>query len=247
MSDELNQRSQTDQVVGFAQQGATTDGVVASGNATISSGDVGAEVLKEKQRLEEDLRKLKSTYDKQISKMEQAHKRELQQVMNELNETRAELERLRELLLNDEEARKKYDSFKEQSEVERLRKELEQYKQMEQEREVKTRWVTFFHNLGIQVDAEGDLDTIAQQGWEGVQRELERLRALEKQLSENTKSSSGSVSPVQTQAKPSVRTDMPASPGTSLSWSELVKRYGSEERVFRAVELGFLPPDILPT
>ncbi len=168
----------------------------------------------------------------------------MQRLLNELNEAKAELERLRDLVLNDDGARKKYEDLRAQSEVDELRKKLAEYEQRMQEEEVKKRWIEFFNQLGVSVSPEGDLDEIARQGWEGVQRELEELR---KQVQSINKPSLQQVEETESfPQKPTPRTDTPSSSAAKVSWKELVARYGSEERVFRMVELGLLPPDILP-
>ncbi|MGB9881941.1 MAG: hypothetical protein ACPLPV_04120 [Methanomassiliicoccales archaeon] len=230
--------------VAGSDMGAVNPEGVEVGNSTPSAGDVGADLqklLQEKQRLEEDLRKLKSTSDKRIAQLEKAYKEEIAQLNEALKEAKSELERLRELVLNDDNARKKYEDLRAQSETEELRKKLAEYEQRLQEESIKRNWIAFFNSLGISVSPEGDLDEIARQGWEGVKRELEELRKKVKSQSQQESETSN-----EQPQRPTPRTDAPTNPPSKVSWADLIKRYGSEERVFRAVELGLLPPDILP-
>lgn len=143
----------------------------------------------------------------------------------------------------DEEQRKKYEADLLQEELQNLNTQISELSREKQNQEAVLNALTFWLAQGVPQDklvTDQGYDALVNSGWAYIRDEREQLKA-------RVNGELPKKSVVKTTKKaPSVVTDKAAPSGTGSTWPALVKKYGSEERVWQLVESGQLDPSILP-
>lgn len=185
-------------------------------------------------KYEQDVRKIKSSSDKRVAELERTFsQREA--------EMRVEVENAI-LRTMDEKDRNEYLQMRDAREREQLAHKANQTDVIESEYQSSLQAISYFTNLGVPLDQlvmDQGYDTLFNSGWEWLTADY---RATKEAL----KSTPKSVQPPLPPQAPPVATSNGGVPNTKPEWPELVKRFGSMENVFKAVETGRLDPSIIP-
>lgn len=210
----------------------TTGQVPQGGTLPTSPNDVDKKILEVTQKYERDIANLKSTFQRSESEL----KKQLE------GQRKAYDEYVRDLKLSkmDEMERKKYE---EQELIERNKNyeaEARAAKQALLEREQIDQYRNFFMSVGVTLPNEAtDLASFVNAGYAAWAK---KTKELEKKLADLEKKSQSSDDEI---TAPDVDTSK-GKPAGKTRWPDLIKKFGSMEAVYRKVELGELPPSILP-
>ena len=220
---------------------------VANVTPTQTVPDAGSEKLKELeakiQAREQDINKLKSTYDKKLAQTEQQYKDEQRKLQEEIQKAK--------LSTMTDEQKKTFERQLELEQAQQWREEAQKYKQQIEEFEQRNNYTQYFvEEMGVpkeQLKLDGDINALVQSGWEGVQKTVQSLRgkvqALETQMTQGTALQ-------QTQPEPQERSPLtnPINSGApKIAWSDIEKQYPNQEEFFRKLEQGEINPGIIPT
>ena len=220
---------------GVAPATTTTEPIPQGGMPSEGTSDADKKALDETvKKFQNDLNSMKSTFQKSEAQL----KREMAE-QKKLYETQ-----LRELKVSkmDEEQRKQFEA---QELVERNRNfeaEALAAKQALVEREQKDQYRDFFIAKGIDpkdlVNDQG-LEALVNSGYAAWDKVTTSLKAKLAKL-EKAKEGDGEIDP------PEVDTETGKKPAKGSNWPDLIKKYGSEEAVWRMIDRGVLPASILP-
>ncbi len=184
---------------------------------------------------ENDIRALKSTSDKRLNEAQNqwaAQKRQLER----------EMQTLRMASMDDDE-RKRYETELAQEQQQELIQELEHSRQASQDYEARINALQYFLSKGVPADRltiNQGYDALFNSGMDWLEKEIQRLRT-----STPATPSSSPAQPLP--APPVVATSSQGVPNVKPTWDDLHKRYGDDdEKIYRMVEAGLLPRDIIP-
>jgi len=187
---------------------------------------------------EQDIRNIKSTFQRQISEQQRKWDEERKQLQDDLR--RAQM-----ASLDDDEK----VEFQKNLELERAsdwQQRAMDAEQRLQESQALQNYTQFFVEQGVPVSQlirDQGLDALVNSGWTGVQL---LIRDLQNKLKTLETPAPAPVTPATTTP---VRTPISATPapaGGGPTWDDLIKRYGSAEEVYKLVEEQVLPPSIIP-
>ena len=193
---------------------------------------------------EEDIRKLKSTYDKQLDQTRRQFEAEQKKLQEELQKAK--------LSTMTDEQKAQFERQLELEEAQRWREEAMKYKQQIEEQEVRSNYAQYFQEMGVpkeQLNMNGDLNALVQSGWEGVQNQLTSMKTKLAELENLQQQPSQPVSQTQ-QPMPQQRTPItsqPNSPAPKVTWADIRKQYPNEEEFYTKLERGEIDPRIIPT
>lgn len=213
-------------------------GVPQEGTPAVGTKDASVDWKVELQKREQDLNRMKSTFQRQISQMQKEMEKQRQQY-------EAEIRKLRMAGLSDDE-RQEYEREIRLQEAEQYKQQLEEYRQQMEEYQLKQNYARFFTEIGVKPEeliTEEGLDALVQSGWEGVKNLINSLREELNSLKSGS-ATQQKKQPVQSPEKQPITSV--GTPFTGTTWDDLVKKYGSEEAVFSKVERGELPPSVIP-
>lgn len=222
-------------VGGGVADATTTAEVVSQGETLLTDPkDVAKKLQELKANSERDIAAVKSTFQK--SEHELKLKMEAQQKAYE--------DHLRELKLAsmDEEQRKTYEAQESTERTKNFEAEAISAKQALAEREQKDQYRDFFVSVGIplaDLPMNQDLATFANTGFALMAKQTQDLKKRLAQLEKKTNSDDDEI------PAPDVDTSKNKS-SNGGNWKALVARYGSDERVWKAIESGELSPSVLP-
>ena len=187
------------------------------------------------QKYEDDIRKLKSTFDRrEAQRQQEAAKRE-----EEFNRKLQELE-MRGM---DEETRKKYEASHRDEEFQRLVKEKQEYQSKLQEVQQSRDYEKFFLDSGVpagELILDQGIEALAESGWKALRKLVGTLQEENKRLKSGSSAGSDLPEPPQTINHTS---QTPA----KLSIADAAKKYagGDEDRLYQMIEKGNLSPNVL--
>lgn len=213
-----------------------TAGVGAQPTPAASPDDAQLPAVDYKERLENltnDLNAMKSTFQKreaQLTREWQERERQYKQ----------QLEQLAVASMDDDE-RKEYESTAAVRRLAEMEQALQDVASQNEEVQSMLQAQRYFLSQGIPLEKlvlDEGYDALWHSGMDAINEELQTYR--------KQRSSSPSTAQVAPITAPAVVTtnNAPASVGTT--WTDLVKKYGDEETVYRLVETGQLSADVIP-
>ncbi len=187
-------------------------------------------------RSQEDLNKLRSSLDTQLGEARKDWD-------SKEGDYRSEIHRLN-MANMDEGEKKEYELQLVYEEVDRLKDGNEELQTRLNENRTSQDWLRFFTDSGVdpsKMDTTQGLQSIIQSGMTEM---TTKLKDLEGQLKEGGSKVKETVSSDNKKA-PKVVTKK-GTVSTPPGWEELIKKHGSEERVYQLVQEGSLPGTIIP-
>lgn len=184
------------------------------------------------QKLENDIRALKSTFDRKANEEKIAWRKKEEEYQKQLRDIQYKM--------LPEDQRPTFERQVLNDDMDKLRQERDQYKALLEQQDQIKNYVKFFSDQGIDESKldQSSPEAVVNTGWEEMAKELKRLR--EQQNSSNSVALTPELQP------PDVHVASKSSPSIKPTWHDLEKEYGSRENVYRKIELGQLPPNILP-
>lgn len=196
-----------------------------------------AELRRQNAKYESDIRALKSATDKRYSDAEKTWRQQQAQFQKELQALR--------LSTMDEDERKRYEASLAIEQQQEIAQELEEARKSAQEYQANLNAVQYFLNQGVPADKlviDQGYDNLFNSGMAWLTAEVKRLRTSPNSASTPTQPG---AAPLPT--PPVVATATQGLPNTKPTWDDLRKKYGSDEQIYRLVEAGLLPGDVIPT
>lgn len=233
-----------------AEQGNPSAGftpAAGSGGAPLGAGATppvqNDEVVKKQiaeavQKYEDDIRKLKSTYDRRDAQRQQDFAKREEDFNRKLREL--------EVRGMDEETRKKYESEHRDDEFQRVVKEKQQYEQQLRDIQQAQSYEKFFLESGVPANKlvlDQGLEVLAESGWNALREMVGTLREENEKLKKGASvSNDGRNLP----EPPQTLTHNNQNP-SQMSISEAAKRYagGDEDRLYSMIEKGTISSSIL--
>lgn len=193
-----------------------------------------AELRRQTAKYEADIRALKSASDKRLHDVEQTYKQQQAQLQKELQAIR--------MASMDDDERKQYEQSLAIEQQQELAQELENARRSSQEYQANLQAVQYFLGQGVPADKlviDQGYDMLFNSGMEWLTGELKRLKT----------NPSPTAPPAQPglPTPPVVATASQGIPNTKPTWDDLRKKYGSDEQIYRLVESGLLPGDLIPS
>lgn len=209
-------------------------GVAAPATPSQSPTDAEAALLKEQVRkYQEDINKMKSTFQSQDAKRQQ----EWQQRQTQLEK---EIERLR-LSGMDEEQRKAYEAEASSRQLQEMQDRIAEMTAKQQETEAKFNAQQYFLEQGVpasELVITEDYEALWNSGMNWIMSEFKRLKTPSTVQQQTIPAKTPPTAPpVDTGS---------GTPPSGSNWPDLEAKYGSRERVYQMIEERRLPPDILP-
>lgn len=208
---------------------------------TPSTQPVDAEVLRQQyeqqiRQKEIDLNRMKSSFQRKESQLER--QMEERRVAFEQELERAKISNM------DEDQRKIYESTAGIRKAQQLESQLQQLQLEKNEAVQRFEAYTYFQSKGVpanEIITDGSYEDLWNSGMEYITSVFEQVQ----------KKASTPPPPVSAPAAtppvaPPVVTATATQPFTGTTWDALIKEWGSEESVWRAVETGQLDPSVLP-
>jgi len=183
-----------------------------------------------RQKLEADINKMKSVFQKQLSDREKEWKKTEARLRQEAEEAR--------ISSMDEDQRKQYEAGATSRRMAEMEQQLAELSQAKQNTEAMFNAYNYFIAQGVPADqmvVDAGYEELWNSGMGYMTDELKRLKAQ-----------GGKPVPVPEVKAPEVVTSTSTPAYTGTTWPELIKRFGSEEEVYSQIESGRLSPDILP-
>jgi hypothetical protein len=210
---------------------------VAPATPSTTPSDAEAQIAEYKRQVakyEADVRALKSASDKRLHDAELTWKQQQAQMQKELQAIR--------MASMDDDERKQYEASLALEQQQEIVQQLEETKRSAQEYQANLQAIQYFIGLGVPADKlviDQGYDTLFNSGMEYMTSELKRLKS----------SPAPAAPPAQPGAPlpPVVATTSQGLPNTKPTWDDLRKKYGSDEAIYRMVEAGHLPGDIIPS
>ncbi len=190
------------------------------------------------QKYEEDIRKLKSTYDRRDAQRQQDFAKREEEFNRKLREL--------EVRGMDEETRKKYEAEHKDAELQRLAQEKQQYQQQLQDIQTARNYEKFFLESGVPASKlvlDQGLEALAESGWNTLREMVGTLREENEKLKKG-----GTVSnDDRNLPEPPPTLNHNNQNPTKLSISDAAKRYagGDEDRLYSMIEKGTVSPSVL--
>ena len=208
-----------------AVEGSVSTGVEsAAPQGAVDAGEVRLSQLE--QKYEKDIRALKSSLQRNQSEMERNYKQQLEAANQQVTQ-------LRMATMSDTDK----EAFYQQQLAQQLEAERQRSQQLQQQLQTNSQmgqWHNYFIQQGVPADR---LDTsnysaLYTSGMAAMTEELSNLRKGGSKKVEKT--------------PPNVTVPSGGAPVIGANWPDLIKKHGSQERVYDLVEQGLLPPDIIP-
>jgi hypothetical protein len=197
---------------------------------------VDAEALKaQKEKLEQDVRNLKSTFQRRESQLEQTWKQKERALSAELEKAR--------LSTMDEETRKAYLSEVAQNRMSELEAELAQSRQQNESLMIYQNAYNQFRQAGVPDSAlvtDGTTDDLVNSGWAYL---TNRVKELEAKL--NTPAAPAAPAPLP--SAPPVDKSTPSNPAPSkMTWADWKAKGIDREQVYQLFEANKISADQIP-
>lgn len=228
-----------DEAVAEPEATSSENGGVAKPTTT-STQSVDVEALKAEyeqklQRAQEDVNRVKSSLQSREAAIQKQAKEDKEQLQKQLREIRMQG--------MDENQRKQYEASLATEEVQNLQQRLAEAEARNQENAAVINAQQFFVAQGVPLNAlkfDEGYDGLVSSGWGYLSQEITKLR---QQLADpsSIKKPVKSLKPA-----PDVVTDKATPRSGNATWSDLRKKYGSDETIYQLVESGQLDPSILP-
>jgi len=230
---------------GIAEGGGTTPEAMPETEAVDASPvRTSPEVEELRQALdakEQDLRRMKGTFQSQLS----AKEKETQRRLDEFDQKYTELQ----MAQMDEETRKQFETQLQSKKFRELQTENEQLRRESQEASDINRYFQFFTTQGIRPEEliiDQGASVLAESGWTAMTREMNRLREqVAKAGQPPQQETSPNTSEVEPLQAPQVVTQTRTVP-SGANWAELREKYGTDEKIYNLIDQGVLPASILP-
>jgi len=192
------------------------------------------------QKREQDINKLKSTYDKQLAQTKKQFEDEQKKLQEEVRSVKMSG-------MTDEQKRQ----FERQLEVEQAgqwREKAQQYERQIQELEIVNNYTQYFQDQGVAKEklvTNAGVDALVQSGWEGIQEVMTGLK--QKVADYEGKLTQGTVLEKKPDETPqtverSPLTETPPPTQQSWTWEEVEKAYGTLDNYFSKVERQEISP-----
>lgn len=185
-------------------------------------------------RYENDIRAIKSSADKRFTESERNWKTQTENL-------RKEVQNMRMAGMDDTE-RKRYETELASERQREIEIELQTARATAQEYGANLQAMQYFLSLGVPVEnlvLDQGYDTLFNSGMSALTDELKRLKS----------STAPQQPPAAAQPGPTPPTVATTTGVANVkpSWDDLRKRYGSDEQIYRMVEAGQLPGDLIPS
>lgn|SRR5574340_315711 len=233
-----------DDVGGSASGGTPDAGSVPDGTPSPGTADAGLEKQKFEEMLkqrDQDINRLKSTLQTQLSQQQRKWEEERQQLMEDLR--KAQMASL------DDDERKEFQRNLETERAIETKQRLQQREQELEELRAAQNYRDYFVAQGVPADklvTDQGLDVLVQSGWQGIQAIMTDMRTRLQQFEAQAPAQqTPQSSPTSNPRTPISAGNAPA--GAGPTWNDLIAKYGSQEEVYLKVEMGELPPSIIPT
>lgn len=236
------EKPKTGQAPVQGESGATD--VVATQPVSDAGSDVKVtELEKTLKAREQDINKLKSTYDRQMAQA----KKQFEEQQKQLQE---ELRKVKMSGMSDEQ-KQQFERQLELEQAQQWREEAQRLQREKQEFEIMNNYAQYFQENGVPRENlvfDSGVDALVQSGWEGIQKEMTNLKTkvseYEKKLTQGTVLDQGQQqqTPEQPAQQRSPITDTPSPTNKSWTWAEIEKHYGSIDAYFNKVERGEISP-----
>lgn len=221
-------------------------GGVANVTPTQAVPDVGSDKLKELeakiQAREQDINKLKSTYDKQLAQTKKQFEEEQRKLQEEIQKAK--------LATMTDEQKLQFERQLELEQAQQWKEKALQYEQQMKEFEIRNNYTQYFvEQMGVpkeKLNLDGDINALVQSGWEGVQN---KVKELQNKISEyESKQTQGTASQ---QSQPEVPDRSPLtsqinSGAPKIAWADIEKRYPNLEEYFSKLERQEIDPGTIP-
>lgn len=194
-----------------------------------------AELKRQTIKYEADIRALKSSADKRLHDTEKTYQQQQAALRKELNAIR--------MASMDEDERKQYEASLAIEQQQEIAQELETTRRTAQEYQANLQAIQYFISQGVPADQlviDQGYDVLFNSGMEWMSGEMKRLRTASPPASAPAQPGQSLPTP------PVVATASQGIPSTKPTWDDLRKKYGSDEQIYRLVEAGLLPGDMIP-
>jgi hypothetical protein len=208
--------------------------------------DVGSDKLKELeakiQAREQDINKLKSTYDKQLAQTKKQFEEEQRKLQEEVQKAK--------LATMTDEQKAQFERQLELEQAQQWKQKALQYEQQMQELEVRNNYTQYFvEQMGVpkeKLNLNGDINALVQSGWEGVQSQVKELQSKVSEY--ETKLTQGTALQPQQPEVPerSPLTNQINSGAPKIAWADIEKRYPNLEEYFAKLERDEIDPRTIP-
>lgn len=219
-----------DNTSGTTSDAATSD--AAGSGGTTDDIDYKKQFLELQASKERDVAAVKSSHQKQLADQKKEFDRQMAEIKLKIEEMK--------FSQMDEEDRKVFLQNKKEQEQRSIIEERETYKQKLSELEQMQAYEQFaLSDLGLdpKILKRENPATLSQSIWDAVKSKLSEQQKLIDKLQKSSKTSGA----------PDVNTNLDKLPAKSgASMSDLIKRYGSEEEVYKALEDGKIRPEDFP-
>lgn len=191
-----------------------------------------AELERKLNQYENDIRALKSASDKRLNDAQknwEAQQRQWQK----------ELQTLRMASMDDDE-RKQYEASLASERQQEIEQELEQLRTNVREYQANLNAVQYFLQQGVPADQlviDQGYDALFTSGMTWMANEVKRV---------HSSSQPSAAQPNALPTPPVVAAASSGVPNVKPSWQDLRNKYGSDEQIYRLVEAGLLPGDLIP-
>ena len=194
------------------------------------------------QAREQDINKLKSTYDKQMAQT----KKQFEEQQRQLEE---ELRKVKMSGMTDEQ-KTQFERQLELEQAQQWREEALRLKREKEEAEISANYAQYFIENGVPKEkliTNAGVDALVQSGWEGITHELNSLKTkvseYEKKLTQGTVLEQPQANqPQQPIQQRSPITDTPSPTSRSWTWTDVIDKYGSVDEYFNKVERQEISP-----
>jgi DNA repair exonuclease SbcCD ATPase subunit len=207
--------------------------------------DAGSDKLKELeakiQAREQDINKLKSTYDKQLAQTKKQFEDEQRKLQEEIQKAK--------LATMTDDQKLQFERQLELEQAQQWKQKALQYEQQMQELEIRNNYTQYFvEQMGVpkeKLKLDGDINALVQSGWEGVQSKVKELEGLVQTLKQPQPSQE--TTPQQPEVpERSPLTNQINSGAPKISWADIEKRYPNTEEFFTKLEQGTIDPRTIP-
>lgn len=207
--------------------------------------DAGSDKLKELEAInkarEEDIKKLKSTYDKQLAQTKKQFEEEQRRLQEEIQKAR--------MATMTDEQKAQFERQLELEQAQQWKEKALQYERQMQELEIRNNYAQYFQDMGVpkeKLNLSGDLNALVQSGWEGVQDQMTQMK---QKLAQYEKPQQPATA-VPQQPEPQERsplTNQITSGTPKVTWADVQKKYPNMEEFFAKLERGEINPGSIPT
>lgn len=202
------------------------------------------------------LQEIEARYKQDFATLRSNYDRKLDQIQRQLQEERAawsEQLRKAQMASMDDDQKKQFLSQSKEEELQQKVRELEQREAEIKRKADMVEWRQWFIEQGVPASKldMSDPEALLQSGWtahgemvNSMKSELEKFKSGQQASESASEEEAGEVE--EDASAPVVLPPSGGKPAKGASWDDMVKKYGSTEEVFKAVEQGDLSPDVLP-